>query len=147
MNNETASAYGTTVLRLSLGAVFFSHGFFMKLMGFGLAGTAGYFQSIGYPAFFAYLVIFGEIFGGLALLLGFLPRVASILLLPIAIGAIGQHLGNGWIFSNPGGGWEFPLFLIVGLIAQALLGGGAFALSVSRVLGFVAPGDRLAQAD
>lgn len=139
MNNETATAYGTFVLRLSLGVLFLSHGFIMKFLGFGLAGTAGYFQSIGYPGFFAYLVIAGETFGGLALILGFLPRLVSVLLLPIAIGAMLEHVGNGWIFSVKGGGWEFPLFLVVTLVAQAFLGGGAFALDATRVFGFLKP--------
>jgi putative oxidoreductase len=135
MHHDQTSAYGAFVLRLSLGLVFFSHGFLMKAMTFGFAGTAGYFQSIGYPGFFAYLVIAGETLGGLALILGVLPRVASVLLLPIAIGAMLEHVGNGWVFSVQGGGWEFPAFLVSGLIAQALLGGGAFALDAAKLLG------------
>lgn len=146
MTNETTSAYGALVLRLSLGIVFLSHGFLMKFLGIGLAGTAGYFQSIGYPAAFAYLVIFGETFGGLALILGFLPRVASVLLLPIAIGALFEHVGNGWMFAVKGGGWEFPLFLVTGLIAQALLGGGAFALDAARIFGFQKTGTSIRTA-
>ena len=41
-----------------------------------------------------------------------------------------MHAGNGWMFSNPRGGWEFPAFWTVALIAQALIGPGAFALKV-----------------
>jgi putative oxidoreductase len=40
------------------------------------------------------------------------------------------HLPNGWLFSNPHGGWEFPALWIVLLIVQALLGPGAYALKV-----------------
>ena len=40
--------------------------------------------------------------------------------------------GNGWVFSNEGGGWEYPLYLIVLSAAQVLLGEGAWALGKSR---------------
>ena len=38
------------------------------------------------------------------------------------------HFGNGWGFSNAGGGWEYPIFLTVGAAVLALLGDGKFAL-------------------
>jgi putative oxidoreductase len=38
------------------------------------------------------------------------------------------------VFSNAGGGWEYPLYLIVLSGAQVLLGEGAFALSRSSAL-------------
>jgi hypothetical protein len=46
---------------------------------------------------------------------------------PILIGATLQHVGNGWLFSAKGGGWEFPAFWAVLLVVQALLGDGAYA--------------------
>jgi putative oxidoreductase len=49
------------------------------------------------------------------------------MLLPIMIGATLQHAGNGWLFTAPNGGWEFPAFWTVMLVVQALLGDGAFA--------------------
>jgi hypothetical protein len=45
------------------------------------------------------------------------------------LGATLVHLGNGWLFSAPGGGWEFPAFLAVALVVQAGLGAGAHALA------------------
>ena len=50
-------------------------------------------------------------------------------LLPVLAGALWVHSGNGWVFSSANGGWEYPLYLIVLLAAQVLLGEGAFALS------------------
>ncbi|MDX1517303.1 MAG: hypothetical protein R3288_10710, partial [Woeseiaceae bacterium] len=38
------------------------------------------------------------------------------------------HSANGWLFTNEGGGWEYPLFLAAIAGAQVLLGAGAFAL-------------------
>jgi len=99
------------------------------VLTFTVPGTVAYFESIGYPGFFAYLVITGEILGGIALILGVWTRTVALLALPILIGATLQHIGNGWLFSAPNGGWEFPAFWIVALIAQALLGDGAYALS------------------
>ena len=92
---------------------------------------AGFFQSIGYPGWFAYLVIAGEIVGGLALLLGVYTRWFALLMLPILLGATLQHAGNGRLFSATGGGWEFPAFWTVTLVVQALLGDGAYAVKPS----------------
>ena len=38
------------------------------------------------------------------------------------------------IATAPGGGWEYPLFLIVASVALALIGDGGFAVSPSRPL-------------
>lgn len=128
MIDTKTAPYAALILRVGLGVLFLAHGLLLKVMTFGIAGTAGYFQSIGYPASFAYLVILGEIGGGLALILGAYTRVIAVLLLPIMIGATLQHIPNGWVFSAKGGGWEFPAFWTILLIVQALLGDGAYAL-------------------
>ncbi len=43
------------------------------------------------------------------------------------------HVPNGWVFSAQGGGWEYPLFLIAASGVQALLGGGAFAVTKREI--------------
>ncbi|RTL71558.1 MAG: DoxX family protein [Hyphomicrobiales bacterium] len=128
MIDTRTAPYAATLLRVSLGLLFLAHGLLLKVFTFGIPGTVGYFQSIGYPGSFAYLVILGEIGGGFALVLGAYTRVIALLLLPIMIGATLQHIPNGWVFSGKGGGWEFPAFWTVLLFVQALLGDGAFAL-------------------
>jgi putative oxidoreductase len=45
------------------------------------------------------------------------------------LGATWAHFGNGWFFSAPNGGWEYPAFLTIATAVQALLGDGKFALS------------------
>ncbi|MDX2307491.1 MAG: DoxX family protein [Hyphomicrobium sp.] len=125
--DPATAPYAALILRMSLGLILLAHGLLLKVMTFTVAGTAGYFESIGYPAFFAYLVILGEIGGGLALILGVWTRWISLLLLPILIGATAQHAGNGWLFSSANGGWEFPAFWTATLVVQALLGDGAYA--------------------
>jgi len=120
--------YAALLLRVSLGILLLAHGLLLKVFVFGIAGTTSFFASIGYPAYFAYLVMAGEIGGGIALIFGLWTRPISLLLLPILIGATIQHSGNGWVFSAKGGGWEYPAFWTVTLIVQALLGDGALAL-------------------
>ena len=132
MIDTRTAPYAALLLRVSLGILFLAHGILLKVFTFTIPGTVGYFQSVGYPGFFAYLVIASEIGGGLALLLGVKTRLISLLLLPIMIGATLQHIGGGWLFTAQGGGWEFPVFWTVALLVQALLGDGAFALRTSH---------------
>jgi putative oxidoreductase len=139
MIDQRTAPYAALLLRVSLGVMFIAHGLLLKVFTFTVPGTVGYFESLGYPGFFAYLVILGEIGGGLALILGTWTRVVSILLLPIMIGATLQHVGSGWMFSNAGGGWEFPVFWTVALVVQALLGSGAWALKPEAWLPFHTP--------
>ncbi|KAA2213359.1 DoxX family protein [Teichococcus oryzae] len=134
MTDNRNTAHAALLLRLSLGILFLAHGL-MKVFVFTPAGTAQFFESLGYPGFLAYLVMLGEVGGGAALLLGLWTRVISLALLPIMIGATLQHAGSGWLFSAPGGGWEFPLFWSVTLVVQALLGDGAYALKPATLLG------------
>ncbi len=127
MTGTQTTPYAALLLRVSLGVLFLAHGLLLKVFTFTIPGTVGFFESIGYPGFFAYLVIAGEIGGGVALILGVKTRIISLLLLPILIGATVQHMGNGWLFSAPNGGWEFPALWTVLLGVQALLGDGAYA--------------------
>jgi putative oxidoreductase len=76
----------------------------------------------------AYLTIFGEVAGGTALILGVYPRLVALLSLPILAGAAWTHLGNGWLFSNQGGGWEFPVLLVLLALVVAMQGAGSFAI-------------------
>jgi putative oxidoreductase len=133
MNAERSKEYGIALLRVSLGAMFIAHSVVLKYFIFTLAGTAGYFESIDLPGFLAYVVFGMEAVGGILLVLGVRTREVAAALIPILIGALWAHSGNGWVFSNTGGGWEYPLLLIVLSGAQVLLGEGAFALSRREV--------------
>lgn len=121
-------AHATALLRISLGVMLLAHGL-LKVFVFTLPGTVGYFESLGLPGFIAYLTVLAEVGGGLALLLGVYTRWISLALVPILLGATWVHIGNGWLFSNPGGGWEFPVFWTVALLVQAGLGSGSLTLS------------------
>ena len=131
MNAERTRDYGIALLRISLGVMFIAHSVVLKYFTFTLAGTAGFFESIGLPGFLAYVVFGMEAVGGVLLVLGVRTREVAAALIPILVGALWAHSGNGWVFSNANGGWEYPLYLIVLTAAQVLLGEGAFALSRS----------------
>lgn len=120
--------YTITLLRVSLGVMALAHGL-LKVFVFTLPGTVGYFESLGLPGFLAYLTIAAEVGGGIALLLGVYTRWVSLALVPVLLGAAWVHLGNGWMFSNAGGGWEFPAFWAIALIVQAGLGSGRWVLN------------------
>ena len=62
------------------------------------------------------------------LLAGFAVRAVSLALIPVLLGATFVHVGNGWVFSNANGGWEYPAFLTLAVIVQALLGPGKYAV-------------------
>ena len=111
---------GNALLRISLGIMFIAHGLILKYFTFTLAGTAQFFESIGLPAPLAYLTFLAETVGGLLLIINFRTRWVALALLPVLIGAAWVHIGNGWVFSNANGGWEYPLFLIIVSIVVAL---------------------------
>ncbi|HCB12162.1 MAG TPA: LysR family transcriptional regulator, partial [Gammaproteobacteria bacterium] len=120
------------VLRLALGVMFIAHGL-LKVLVFTPAGTVGYFESLGLPGLFAYVTMTAELGGGLALLLGVASRWVALALIPLLAGTVALvHGANGWLFANPGGGWEYPVFLMAAAVAQALLGDGAYALRGQR---------------
>ena len=88
----------------------------------------GFFESIGLPAIAAYLVVAGEILGGIALILGTFTHLAAWLSLPILLGGTWMHLVNNWVFSAEGGGWEFPILLVALAVAVGLGGAGKYAI-------------------
>lgn len=127
MKNESLKQHGEFLARTSLGIILLSHGL-LKIFVFTIPGTVGFFASLGLPAIVAYLTIFAELFGGIALIFGIYSRLVALLSLPILLGATWAHSGNGWVFSNPNGGWEFPLLLAVLAIVVFLQGSGSFAI-------------------
>ncbi len=127
MTDLRTTPYAAFLLRVSLGLMFLAHAS-VKLFVFTPAGTAKYFGSLGLPPALAYLTMAAEIFGGLALIAGVWVRPVALLLCPVLLGAIATvHGANGWLFTNPGGGWEYPAFWTVGLLALAGIGDGAWA--------------------
>lgn len=132
MIKDKSAPFAALVLRVSLGILFLAH-VGLKLFVFGVPGFVGYFASLGLPAIAAYLTVALELVGGLALIFGV---YASWIALPLAAEMFGTivllHGANGWLFTNKGGGWEYPAFWALALVVLFLLGDGAYALRPAR---------------
>jgi putative oxidoreductase len=132
-NNDIAPL----LLRLTLGSVIFAHGA-QKLLGwfggYGFKGTYGYFtQTAGLPGLIAFLVIIGESFGSVALILGLLTRFSAISIGIIMLGAtLLVHREHGffvnWFGAQKGEGYEFHLLAIGIAITLGITGGGTYSL-------------------
>jgi putative oxidoreductase len=128
------------LLRIVLGVVILPHGLqklFGWLGGYGFAGTMDYFGSLGIPALFGLLAIIAESFGGLALIAGFLTRIAAFGIGSVMfVAAFMVHLPNGffmnWFGNQQGEGVEY-FILAIGL-ALVLVIRGAGAWSLGRLL-------------
>lgn len=122
---------GPVVLRVALGIVFLAHSAYLKLVVFTMTGTVGFFESLGLPAISAYLVVAVEVVGGVMLIAGYRVREAAAALTIVPLGAVWVHSSAGWLFSNNGGGWEYPLLLAVLCIVQVLLGPGSLQIDTA----------------
>jgi len=133
MIDSTRGSYAALLLRVSLGVLFLMHGLYLKVFVFGMAGATQAFASMGLPAWFAWVVMLYETIGGIMLILGiYVPIVAALLGIHMLAATLLGHAGNGWLFTNNGGGYEFPLFWAIACFALALLGPGAHAVMSER---------------
>lgn len=139
MIDRTTAPLAALLLRVSLGVMFIAHSVYLKAFVFTLPGTAQFFQSLGLPGPLAYATFAAEAIGGVLLILGVKARWVALALVPVLAGATWAHAGSGWLFTNAGGGWEYPLFLTIAALVQALVGDGAYALSRSVSLDDLQP--------
>lgn len=125
------------ILRLVLGTAMAAHGaqkLFGWFGGYGLKGTGGWMESIGFrPGVrFALAAGLSETVGGLLFGLGLLGPIGPALILSVMLVAIfTAHQGKGFFYTS--GGYEVPLLYITGAVAVALNGPGRFSLD--QVLG------------
>ena len=127
MNESHQTHIAAAILRVGLGVMFVAHAL-LKIFVFTVPGTVQFFQSVGLPGAFAYVTIAAELLGGVLLVLGVYTRVVALALLPVLLGALWVHSGNGWLFTSANGGWEYPAFLVLAAVVVAVLGGGRYAL-------------------
>lgn len=116
------------LLRLSVGATFFMHGW-QKLMVWGVPEVTKFLTVLGFPAptVFAYLLIAGELIAGAALILGICTHFAAKTTAIIAlIALVLVHLKNGFYASN--GGYEFILLILVVSISLLITGAGKYSI-------------------
>lgn len=140
---------GLLVLRVLVGVTFSLHGF-QKLLGWfgggGLAGTAGWFRSLGFGdgRAAALLAGGGEVAGGLGLALGLLTPLAALAMIgTMTTAALVNHAEHGfWSVSK---GWELNGYLIVVAASVAITGPGAYSVdALLGIAGWSGPGVGLA---
>jgi len=135
MNNidETYGATGAALLRLGLGVMWISHAL-LKWLVFTIPGFAGWLESQGIPAYMAWPVFLLELTGGVMILIGFYGRYISAVLVPVMLVAAWTHISNGWIHTSEGGGWEYPMFLVLASIVHVLIGDGRLTIRSKKNL-------------
>lgn len=131
--DEKWAPYGAFAIRIALGTMWVAHAL-LKWFVYTIPGFAAWLETQGLPGAFAWPVFILILVGGLAILLGIYVRYVALLLIPILLVITWTHYPNGWLHINPGGGWEFPVFLIVTSLACGLMGDGAFAMKSRREL-------------
>ena len=130
------TGFEALALRIPVGIIFAAHGaqkLFGWFGGYGLAGTAGWMESIGITPGVAMALLAGsaEFFGGLVLILGLLIRpAAAALVVTMLVAIFTVHWSGGMFMSN--NGYEFALALLAA--SAALLIGGAGKVSLDTWL-------------
>ncbi|MBG9941690.1 DoxX family protein [Brevibacillus formosus] len=115
------------ILRVIAGLTFAIHG--VAKFQMGLENVAGFFGTMGLPAFIAYLVAFLEVVGGIALILGLGTRVFAGALSVVMLGAIFKaKLAAGFLGGEGGAGYELDLALLAMLVSLGISGSTKFAL-------------------
>jgi putative oxidoreductase len=123
--NETLTPYGIFMLRITLVAIWIAH-FWYKIGYKGMPATVAFFDSLGYPSWFAWADVGVEFIAIIMLLCGVYVRTLCLLLLVILIPATMVWIPKGFYFVNAG--YEFMLTWCILQVVQALLGPGAFSL-------------------
>jgi putative oxidoreductase len=129
------------IVRLILGLSFVAHGaqkLFGWFGGYGLAGTAGFFENLGFRPgkAFALMAGLGEVAGGLLALLGLGGALGPVLIVLVMLVAIGSvHLAKGFFITN--GGWELNAAYIATALALAFAGNGVYSLDAAFNLTFL----------
>ena len=118
------------VIRLTVGGMLLVHGI-NKLMGPGVGAFAAGLARRGIePALLgAYVVFFNETVGAVCLMLGLLTRIVGpMIAIEFIFITFVAHFPNGFAFSAPHGGWEYPLLWGLVVFAVSLRGGGPWSL-------------------
>lgn len=112
-------------LRVMVGLIFAYHGY-LKIFGQnGIDGVIEFFGNVGIPLanIAAPLVAYGELLGGIALILGLFTHWVAKLNIIIMLGAIYfVHFANGYL------DYEFQLLILIANLFIATTGAGLYSL-------------------
>ena len=130
-----AVSVGLLLARLVFGLVFAAHGaqkLFGWFGGYGLAGTGGFFEKIGFRPgrFFAFAASASEVAAGVLMALGFAGPVAAALTVAVMfVAAATVHLGKGFFAAT--GGFEVPALYSTVAVVLAFTGPGVFSIDAA----------------
>src|SRR5579862_6526325 len=137
----THADWVVVIARIVLGIIFFGHGA-QKMLGWyggpGLSSSMRTFtEHLRLPPVLAFLVIAGEFFSGVGLIVGLFSRIAALVIVLTMVGAIATvHFRFGlflnWFGTQKGHGIEYHLLAIA--LALVVLVKGAGALSLDRLV-------------
>jgi len=137
---KTEDDWGMTLIRVSLGLVFFPHGLQKTFGSFGGPGFIPFMHALTYgmhiPAVFAFLAIMAEFLGSIGLIAGLLTRIAAFGIavnMAVAIAVLNGQFGPfmNWSGKQPGEGYEFHVLVIGMALALMIKGGGAFSIDAA----------------
>jgi putative oxidoreductase len=125
------------IARTVLGIIFFAHGAQKMLGWYGGVGVGSsmrmFTEHLHLPSALAFLVIAGELFSGIGLIVGLFSRIAALVIVLTMVGAIATvHFRFGlflnWLGSQKGNGIEYHLLAIALALVVVVKGAGAFSL-------------------
>ena len=132
---QTDADYVCTFLRTIAGIIIFPYGM-QKLLGWfdgvGIKGTLEQMTVRKITQFIGWLIIIGQSLGSIALIFGFLGRIAAGGLFIIFVGALIVHLPDGWSMNwfgtKKGEGIEYHVLLLSLLLIVIVRGSGAMSI-------------------
>jgi putative oxidoreductase len=132
---QGVAPYSYALIRFAAGAVFMYHGYTKLFSGFGAVVAKNILTPMGFPfpEIWAHGLGVLELFGGAALALGLLTRPIALLFAIEMIFVVKWHFPNGYFFTSPRGGYEFPLLML--LVYIAIFFRGAGRCSLDRAIG------------
>ena len=128
---ERFSPYSYPLIRFVAGAILIPHGYGKLFLGFAPLVANNILAKLGFPApiVWAYWLGILELFGGIMLALGLLTRaVALLLVFEFTVITFFWNIRFGFSFTAPGGGFEYPLVLLVLYVAILFRGGGRYSV-------------------
>ncbi len=134
--HRALAPYGYVIIRAAAGLIIIPHGWPKLFGGAAPAVAANVVAKLGFPAplAFAYFLGILEVFGGLALAFGLFTRpIALMLTVEFAVITFAWQFPNGFAFSAPHGGYEYPLVLM--FVYFGILLRGSDRCSIDSLIG------------
>lgn len=131
----TVAPWGYPLIRFAAGAIIIYHGYAKLFLGVAPLVAKNVIAELGFPAPLAvtYFLALLEFAGGALLALGLFVRPLALMLSVEFLFIVGWHFSNGYFFSAPRGGYEYPLLLLLTYIGIFFRGPGE--CSLDRAIG------------